>query len=364
MISVNYVGNHGQRLLERYQYKYLSAATDPNIATNDTFEITRNDGNAGGISYYNGLQVNYVRNMSHGLQVLANYTWSHALDEVSNDSVISSTAVPNSVANQIASQFYGNSDFDRRQIFNLATVYAVPKLHSETPTLSWLEKAVTNGWETSYNFKYQSGAPFTMGFSYFDLTNGTGFTKLMLNRVPGQPLYIADPINPGGQAFNPAAFAIPAADLQPNQSLLVNGDAGRNTFRGPGFSQLDLALRRDFRLTERVNMQFSAELFNALNHANFLNPDGSLGYVFNSPSFGPSPCPGNPKGVSCDFNYPDPRNAPHTAFFTSGTFGELNQLANGVFSGSGPGSRFDISLNPRYALGGPRSAQFSLRLSF
>ena len=362
LLSVNYVGAHGQRLLERYQYKFLNPTA--NIAKNDTFFFTRNDGQAGGFSYYNGLQVNYVRNMSHGLQVLANYTWSHALDAFSNDSTINGSEVPNSAANEIAAGFYGTSDFDRRQIFNLATVYAIPKLHSDRTALSWLEKSFTNGWETSYNFKYQSGTPFTMGFSYYDVTNGTGFSSLIANRVPGQPLYIPDPTNPGGTAFNPAAFAIPAADLQPDQSLIVNGNAGRNSLTGPGLSQLDLAVRRNFPITERVNLQFSAEVFNVLNHPNFLNPDGSLGYVFNSPTYGPSACPGNPKGISCDFNYPNPRNGPHTAFFTSGTFGELNRLADGVAAGSGPGSRFDISLNPRYALGGPRSAQFSLRLSF
>jgi len=203
-----------------------------------------------------------------------------------------------------------------------------------------------------------------MNVTYYDVLNGTGVTSVRLDRIDGQPLYINDPINPGGKAINPAAFSIPAADLQPNQALVVNGNSGRNEFRGPGLAQLDLAIRRNFRLTERMKLQFSVELFNALNHPNFLNPDGSYGYIFNLAGFGPSPCPGNQSGMSCDFNFPNPRNGPHTQFFTSGTFGELNYLANGVPSGTGPGSRFDISLNPRYSLGGPRSAQFSLRLSF
>ena len=364
VLTVNYVGNHGQRLLNRYSFNYPDSTTDPNILKNTTFEITRNDGKAGGFSWYNGLQVNYIRRMAHGLQVLANYTWSHALDAGSNDSTINRSLPPNSIAGEDARFFYGGSDFDRRHIVNLATVYTIPNLHSSSTGLSWLEKAFTNGWETSYNFKYQSGSPFSMTVGYFDLANRTGSTRLFANRVSGQPLYIPDPVNPGGKAFNPAAFSIPAADFTPNQALIVDGNAGRNTFSGPGLSQLDFALRRDFSLTERFKLQFSAELFNFLNHPNFLNPDGLLGFVFNSPSFGPSPCPGNPAGVSCDFNYPNPRNGPHTAFFTSGTFGELTNLANGVASGSGPGARFDISLNPRYSLGGPRSAQFSLRLSF
>ena len=362
VLSIGYVGNHGEKLLNRYQYKYVSAT--PTIKANTTFFFTRNDGDAGAYSWYNGLQINFMRRMSHGLQVLANYTWSHALDAYSNDSTINASTPPNSVAGEVASNFYGTSDFDRRHIFNLALVYAIPSLHSDSQGAAWMEKIFTNGWETSYNFKYQAGTPFTMGFYYYDVANGTGLQSLYVDKVSGQPLMVKDPINPGGMAFNPAAFAIPAGDFQTDPTKTFNGSAGRNGFTGPALSQLDLAVRRQFPLGEKVKFEFSAELFNVLNHPNFLNPNGTFAYVFNTATYGPSPCPGNPAGMSCDFNFPNPRNGPHTNFFTNGTFGELDTLANGIRAGSGPGSRFDISLNPRYALGGPRSAQFSLRLSF
>lgn len=364
IVTLNYVGNHGQRLLERYEYAYLDGTTDPDIAAGNNFVITRNDGKAGGFSWYNGLQLNYRRNLSHGLQVLSNYTFSHALDAGSEDSTFGNSSIPNDVATENASLNYGTSDFDRRQIFNFAVVYNIPHLHSDSSGLKIVEAIFTNGWEASPNFKYQSGTPFSMNFNYYDLTNGTGVTTLYLDKVANQPLQIPNIYNRGGESYNPAAFAIPAADLQPNQALLVNGNTGRNGFQGPGLSQLDFALRRDFKVYEHLTVQFSAEFFNLLNHPNFQNPDGDYGYVFNDPDYGPSPCPGNPAGISCDLNSPDPRNGPHTEFFTEGTFGELNTLANGITSGAGAGSSFDISLNPRYALGGPRSSQFSLRLNF
>lgn len=364
MISVSYVGNRGQKLLNRYQYSFIDPATNPNVIPGTTLFITRNDGKAGGYSNYNSLQASYMRRMSRGLQVMANYTYSRAKDAFSNDSTINSSAVPNSVAHQDASVFYGLSDFDRPHIFNLALVYDLPTLKSENTARRWIGKIFINGWQTSYNFKYQSGTPFSMNVIYYDLLNGTGITSLRLDRVEGQPLYIDDPDNPGGQAINPAAFAIPASSLQPNQALITQGNSGRNGFRGPGLAQLDLAIRRDFRITESVKLQFAAEFFNALNRPNFLNPDGNYGYIFNLAGFGPVACPGNPSGMSCDLNFPDPITGQHTQFFTGGTFGQLTSLANGVRRGTAPGSGFDISLNPRYSLGGPRSAQFSLRLSF
>lgn len=365
VVSVTYVGNHGQKLLNRYQYRFLNATTNPNVRPGTTLFITRNDDKAGGYSYYNGLQVSYMRRMSRGLQVMANYTYSRANDAFSNDSTINSSKVPNSVADQDASVFYGLSDYDRPHIFNLALVYNIPTLKSDNAALNWMEKIFTNGWVTSYNFKYQSGTPYSVNIIYYDLLNGTGTTSLRMNKVSGQPLYINDPKVRGGKALNLAAFSIPSANLQPNQSLIVQGDSGRNEYRGPGLAQLDLSIRREFRVTERVKLQFTAELFNALNHPNFLNPDGNYGYIFNSPGFGPRACPGPSSALlSCDFNFPDPTTGVHTQFFTGGTFGKLTTLANGVRSGTGPGSRFDISLNPRYSLGGPRSAQFSFRLSF
>lgn len=364
VLSVSYVGNRGRRLLNRYQYSFINPATNPNVRPGTTLFITRNDGKAGGYSDYNSLQASYMRRMSHGLQLMANYTYSRAQDAFSNDSTINRSSVPNSVDHQDASVFYGLSDFDRPHIFNLALVYDLPTVKSENSLRRWMGKIFLNGWQTSYNFKYQSGTPFSMSVVYYDILNGTGITSLRLNRVEGEPLYIDDPENPGGQAFNPAAFAVPASSLQPNPALITQGNSGRNQFRGPALAQLDLAIRRSFSITERVKLQFSAEFFNALNRANFLNPDGNYGYIFNLPGFGPVTCPGNPAGMSCDLNFPDPITGQHTQFFTGGTFGQLTTLANGVRRGTAPGSGFDISLNPRYSLGGPRSAQFSLRLSF
>ncbi len=132
--------------------------------------------------------------------------------------------------------------------------------------------------------------------------------------VPGEPIWIADPDAAGGRRVNPAAFTPPAAGQQ--------GNAGRNRLRGFPFSQVDVALRRSFRLRDPLRLSFRVEAFNVLNHPNFLNPMAMdrLG----------------------DLN-----------------FGRSTQMANRGFGGmQGP------ALQQFYESGGPRSMQVSLRLEF
>ena len=94
--------------------------------------------------------------------------------------------------------------------------------------------------------------------------------------VYGQPLWLKDPAVGGGRRLNPAAF-----DPAPTA---VQGTLGRNSITGFGMSQVDFALRREFRLSERRRLQFRLESFNLLNHPNFADPVKYL----NSPVFGNS----------------------------------------------------------------------------
>jgi hypothetical protein len=125
--------------------------------------------------------------------------------------------------------------------------------------------------------------------------------------VPGVPVYRYGSQYPGGKEINAAAFGLP-----PSGQF---GNAPRNFLRGFGESQVDLALRREFPITERLKLQFRAEAFNLLNHPNF-------GMI--------------------DTNYGDP------------TFGQAVQMLNSSLG----------MLNSLYQAGGPRSMQLSLRLAF
>jgi len=130
--------------------------------------------------------------------------------------------------------------------------------------------------------------------------------------IAGVPLRLADPNVAGGWEFNPRAFSAPSSVL---------GDLGRNALRGFGATQVDLTLRRQFRLRERLSLQARGDLFNLLNHPNFGSP----------------------------VNY-----------LTSPQFGQSTQMLSSSLGLGGQGG----GLNPLYQIGGPRSAQLALKLLF
>jgi hypothetical protein len=126
--------------------------------------------------------------------------------------------------------------------------------------------------------------------------------------VPGQPIYLYGSQYPGGRAVNPGAFAFPANPSDP-------GNAPRNFVRGFGAWQINLAVRREFPIHDKLRLQFRAEAFNVLNHPNFGYVDPNLGDV---------------------------------------TFGQATSMLNQSLA----------TLASQYQQGGPRSMQFALRLSF
>src|SRR6185503_2489336 len=158
---------------------------------------------------------------------------------------------------------------DIRHRFSLSTVYELPRLRN-----GGFMEALTRNWNLSAIYQAQSGFPFTV--SVFGDTANAG---TLLGENPIRANYTGEPVfGPGtrtaDQWFNPAAFATPAA--------FTFGNTGRNAIYGPGLQTLDLALAREFGLTERFKFQFRAEFFNALNHTNLGTPNRFV----NTPQFG------------------------------------------------------------------------------
>ncbi len=300
-LSASYVGSSGRRLI---QSGFLFSP-NPNLAAALLV------GNRA-TSDYNAFQLQFQRRLSQGFQALISYTWSHSIDDASAGStgVFSNTLVSGIDPRQNR----GPSDFDIRHSFSAGLTYDVP-----SPKLGTLMNAVLRNWSTDNFLTARSASPVNVYDGILGLFHG-GITQVRPDVVPGQSLYLSGDF-PGGKAFNPAAFTPPPTDPNTGEPLR-QGNLGRNGLRGFGAVEWDFAVHRDFPLHEAVKLQFRAEMFNVLNHPNFGPPVGDI----SQPSF----------GLSTQM---------------------LAQSLGGANVGGG-------GFSPLYQIGGPRSIQFALKLTF
>ena len=307
VVSAAYVGAKGRELLRLERYfnpnpKFTLVDVSRNTATSD----------------YDSLQLQFRRRLSRGLQTLVSYTWSESLDNVSSDSAF---LTPNDKLDPQIDR--GPSDFDIRHQFSAALTYNIP-----APGLDGVGRALLKDWAVDTIFAGRSAAPVNVTY----LRNiGFGNYSFRPDLVEGVPLYIDDPNAAGGRRFNNQVVTIagnPRPQVGPFLAPVENrqGNLPRNFLRGFPVYQLDLAVRRDFRLKERLRLQFRTEAFNIFNHPNFADPNATL-------------LTGN------NLN---------TAFgFSQTMFGR--SLGSGGAAGG---------FNPLYQIGGPRSMQFALKLMF
>ncbi|HYL92006.1 MAG TPA: carboxypeptidase regulatory-like domain-containing protein [Alphaproteobacteria bacterium] len=220
------------------------SATDPFLAGKTLANsITERDSNSN--SSYHALWITANQRLSHGLQFNASYTWSHSIDEASrnNEGIVVQDS------NNIASS-RGSSDFDARHRFVANAIYDLP----------FKGNRLVSGWELAPIVSLQSGNPFNVVLATTTV-NGVGNT--VRPNVIG-PIVISD--NPLAQwIVNPGAtFATPAPG--------TFGNLGRNAIVGPTFKNLDLALIKNTKVTERLTAQFRVDTFNLFNHPNYGQP--------------------------------------------------------------------------------------------
>jgi len=279
-LTVSYVGAAGKRLLQGRQL-VLSQLNPrfsfPLLVTNKA------------TSDYHALQTSFQRRLSRGFQALVSYTWSHAIDE---DSSSRGASIPQR----------GNAAFDVRHVFAAAATYDIP-----TPVTSRIGDALLGGWSVDTSIRAQSALPVNLvASSIIDPVTGS-FTDVQPNVVSGTPIYLDDPNVPGGRRINRAAFSVPPAGQQ--------GNLGRNQLRGLPAWQMDLSLRRNFKLREKLRLQFQAQAFNVFNHPNF----GAIQTTLSATNFG-----------------------------------QATNMLNRQLGG----------MSQLYQIGGPRSMQFALKLLF
>jgi hypothetical protein len=215
--------------------------------------LTANDAR----SNYNALELQYRRPLASRLQTLLNYSWSHSLDNASDDYV---TAVSHTIISGATD--YASSVFDVRQSFSGALTYDVPAAGK-----SGSIAVLTKDWSLNTVIVARTGFPFN-AVVYAPSLFGISYARPDL--VPGQPIWIAAAGAPGGKMLNINAFSIPSTPTQ--------GTEGRNDIRGFGLTQVDFSIARKFPITERLNVQFRTDAFNLLNHPNFTNPPAYIQY--------------------------------------------------------------------------------------
>jgi hypothetical protein len=218
-------------------------------------------------SWYDAGYANVRRRFSRGWTFLANYTFAKSLTDAPDfRSPMFEASIPQNNLDLSAEK---GPACDIRHRFALSMVYDLPGVGRKG-----FVNALTRGWQLATVYQAQSGFPLTI--SVFGDTANAG---TLLGENPVRANYTGQPVfGPGTRTadtwFNPAAFSTPAA--------FTFGNVGRNTVYGPGMQTLDVALHREFALTERLHFQIRGELFNALNHTNLGTPNRFV----NTPQFG------------------------------------------------------------------------------
>jgi hypothetical protein len=266
-----------------------------------------------GRSYFDALELQLAKRMSHGFQVQGTFTWGKSID------TSSATLAGDAFGNSISSLDYfdtrltrGLSDFNVGRTFVLNGTWEVPTAKSFSGPARW----VTDGWELGLIFTVSNGVPFTPtwgtggdpantlssdDFAFPNRLGGPGCNTLT---NPGHPEnYIktqcfAIPTAPDLAFWNANCLGGTAVSLQ---CFNLRGNAGRNILIGPGIRNLDFSVFKNNhmkRISENFNVQFRLEMFNIMNHPNFAPPGPGDGNTDIFDATGASLSPTNPGGTA------------------------------------------------------------------
>jgi len=206
-------------------------------------------------SNYNGLLTSLEHRFSRNYTILANYTWSKCLGIAPVTSLSGGVVQdPNNVRGD-----YGPCTYDSPHLFNISAVYVSRFGHG------WLLSHLLSNWNIAPLMRYQSGLPVNPVSGKDNSLTGVGNDR---PDVVSSQAYTGAPHGLKYQYVNPNLYVANATGAY--------GNAGHNSLRGPGYFDVDLAVTREFKLYEQLTLQARAEAFNALNHPNFMLPNGNI----------------------------------------------------------------------------------------
>ncbi len=262
VVTLSYVGNRGRDLITRNDYNEVppgpyanlqAAKPYPSLGTVRLYENI-------GRSWYNALQMKAERRFQRGFGYIFSYAFARNIDE--NGATVMDFPLPFSPVGYNR----GRSELERRHIMTINGIWEVPfgkgrRFGTAIPRAADL---IAGGWQVTGIYTFVSGTPLT--FTAPGATLGNGFNT--------RPNIVGEirSANPGVNAwFNPAAFAAPAR--------FAYGGSGIGLIDGPAQHNLNLALMKDFHVTDTRFFQFRWELFNAPNRVNLGDPVTTIGQL-------------------------------------------------------------------------------------
>jgi Carboxypeptidase regulatory-like domain len=266
-LSLAYVGDRGIHLTRNYnanQQLFGISASAPDHDLDPTLGGSITTQENSGNSHYNSLQAQYERRFHHGFQFLGAFTWSKTIDDSCGDL---DSCMPQLYSNYAIERGLSNIDQNYRLV--LSSLYQLPFGKGMRWGSNWARPIdlVLGGWQLNGIYTLQAGLPFSV-----TVDGNPNSTRADLVGKPG--------INPGNLTdyINAAAFAVPATTKYGDGSTTFNapGTAGRDILRGPGLSNIDLSIFKNFHVTERMNLEFRFQAYNATNTPHFGNPNADF----------------------------------------------------------------------------------------
>jgi hypothetical protein len=291
-LEVGYVGNYGYDQLRVDDLNQVPAGDNNGNGLDDRFEFAtagsdsarqaalRPYGALGnksinwwshdGRSQYHSLQTQFISRFGRGSQVQASYTLARSRANLTQMNSGSLTGGDASLDLKNDDVNWGRPEVGRTHIFNASLIWLLPALEDKGA----FQRAFFGDWEIASIVGSASGQPFTAfigGVSGLNGPSGTGYTGQQ------RPNRTGDSCSPGSgalpeQVINPGAYTLNGFKVG------TLGTAGRGDCTGPGFFQADLALYKNFRITDRVKMQFRWDIFNVFNNTNFKFQGMNTGY--------------------------------------------------------------------------------------
>jgi outer membrane receptor protein involved in Fe transport len=289
LVALEYTGSRGVKLYSLETFNRLGAGVmylgdDPNVnpftRLHDQYGVGAFNRDNRGFSYYHGLNARFqTPNLwQSGLGLTLNYTWSHAIDNLSStfsDATINFNTGLLDPFNPSLDK--GNADFDVRHRFVASALWEMPFFKDSD---SWFLRNMVGGWSLAPIFLARTGTPFTM----WDCTNAVFYCARLLEGGPasaasrgatlGPNLFSYLDVTSAGNYANPligtAEFGLCDTPGQAATQVCPYPDnmVGRNSFRGPSVWNTTLGIYKNIRVTERVGLQLRGEFFNLFNHAN------------------------------------------------------------------------------------------------